>query len=273
MGSAARVFEFIDLKPTIPLTGGIVLEGLQGTIEFSHVSFTYPTRPDQKVLSDFTLTVPRGKMVALCGASGSGKSTIGYLLERFYDPDSGSIKVDGIPLDVIDPSWLRRQIGYINQEPVLFATSIRENIRYGRPDATEEDVISAAQKANAHAFIEGFPEGYETLVGERGVTMSGGQRQRIAIARAILKNPSILILDEATSALDTQSEKLVQDALEKLMGGRTVLVIAHRLSTIQNADVIVVMSKGNILEVGTHKELMKKKARYFSLYNQLAENV
>ncbi|KAJ3123038.1 ATP-binding cassette, sub-B (MDR TAP), member 8 [Nowakowskiella sp. JEL0407] len=278
--SAGRVFEYIELKPKIPISGGIQLKELNGVVEFDDVGFSYPTRPDAKVLDKFSLSVPKGSIVALCGQSGSGKSTIGQLIERFYEPSEGVIKIDGVDIRKLDPTWLRSNIGYINQEPVLFATSIYENIRYGRPNATKEEVLDAARQANAADFIEKFPNGYETLVGERGVTLSGGQKQRIAIARAILKNPSILILDEATSALDTQSELLVQQALDKLMKGRTTLVIAHRLSTIQNADLIVVMSgkgiqdrkSGNILEMGTHRTLISKRGVYFKLYNQLQQS-
>ncbi|CAG8563563.1 3212_t:CDS:10 [Paraglomus brasilianum] len=263
--SANRVFEFIHTEPTIPLAGGIEPDHVKGDLEFRNVNFRYPTRPDQLILKNFNLRIPSGTMVALCGPSGSGK------IERFYDPDAGEIILDNISLPSLDPSWLRRHIGYINQEPVLFATTIYENIRYGKPDASREEVEEAARKANAADFIEGFPAGYDTVLGERGVTLSGGQRQRIAIARAILKDPKILILDEATSALD-QSEKLVQEALDKLMKGRTVVVIAHRLSTIQSADLIVVMGRnvGNVIEQGTHRELLKKKGAYFRLYNQLA---
>ncbi|CAG8541782.1 1272_t:CDS:10 [Paraglomus occultum] len=281
--SANRVFEFIHTEPTIQLTGGIEPEHVKGDLEFLNVDFRYPTRPDQVILKNFSLRIPSGTMVALCGPSGSGKpvmsdlttfnqkSTVAALIERFYDPDAGEIILDSVPLSSLDPSWLRRHIGYINQEPVLFATTIYENIRYGKPDATRKEVEEAARKANAADFIEGFPAGYETVLGERGVTLSGGQRQRIAIARAILKDPKILILDEATSALD-QSEKLVQEALDKLMKGRTVVVIAHRLSTIQSADLIVVMGRniGNVIEQGTHHGLLKKKGAYFRLYNQLA---
>ncbi|KAJ3095270.1 ATP-binding cassette, sub-B (MDR TAP), member 8 [Phlyctochytrium planicorne] len=289
-GSAARVFEYIDHPAKIPVDSGErPFSGMTGKIEFKDVTFSYPTRPGQTILQDFNLTVPVGKVVALCGPSGSGKSTIGQLIERFYDTDRGAVLIDGFDVRQLDPSWIRRNVGYINQEPILFATSILENIRYGRPDATPEEVREAAHKANASSFIDSFPMGYDTVVGERGVTLSGGQKQRIAIAKnvtytttlslgAILKDPKVLILDEATSALDTQSERIVQDALEKLMKGRTVLVIAHRLSTIQAADLIVVMGsirqsggKGNIVEMGTHQELMRKRGAYHRLYNRLSE--
>ncbi|XP_022257586.1 ATP-binding cassette sub-family B member 8, mitochondrial-like isoform X2 [Limulus polyphemus] len=208
-------------------------------------------------------------MVALCGPSGGGKSTVAALLERFYDVDSGSITLDGKNLDQLDPKWLRGHVlGFINQEPVLFATTVMENIRYGRPDATDSEVVEAAKLANADEFICSFPNGYNTVVGERGVTVSGGQKQRIAIARALLKNPTVIILDEATSALDSESEKVVQEALDRVTKGRTVLVIAHRLSTIQNADIIAVLAGGLVAEVGTHKSLKKHRGLYWDLIRQ-----
>ncbi|CEJ00958.1 hypothetical protein RMCBS344292_14997 [Rhizopus microsporus] len=243
--SASRVFEFIHLQPQVPLRGGLIPDHVHGNIQFRDIDFSYPSRPQHKVLNGFSLDIPQGTTVALCGPSGSGKSTIASLLERFYEPTAGNVYLDGEELRTLDPSWLREHIGFINQEPVLFATSILENIRYGRPDATLEEVKEAARQANAESFIESFPDGYETIV---------------------------LILDEATSALDTQSERMVQEALDKLMRGRTVLIIAHRLSTIRKADTIVVMGKvpGNILEKGTHDELMRKQSVYFRLHNQLA---
>ncbi|KAG2174651.1 hypothetical protein INT44_006915 [Umbelopsis vinacea] len=271
VGSATRVFEFVHATPNVPLHGGVTLPYLDGNIRFDNVSFHYPTRQEQQVLENFTLDIPQGTMVALCGPSGSGKSTVAALLERFYEPCDGQILIDGTPLNVMDPSWIRQQIGFINQEPVLFAASIADNIRYGNPDATDEEVRSAARKANAETFIEAFPDGYDTMVGERGASLSGGQKQRVAIARAILKNPKILILDEATSALDTHSEKLVQEALDELMKGKTVLVVAHRLSTIRSADLIVVMGReiGNVIEKGTHEQLMKKRGMYYALHNNV----
>ncbi|CAO3592656.1 unnamed protein product [Absidia cylindrospora] len=269
--SAARVFEFIHQYPSVPLHGGHTLLNVKGDIQFDDIDFYYPTRPNHQILNGFTLQIPHATTIALCGQSGVGKSSIASLLERFYEPTHGNVYLDGHALTSLDPSSLRHHIGFINQEPILFATSILENIRYGRPDATMDEVREAARQANAANFIEDFPAGYDTVVGERGASLSGGQRQRIAIARAILKDPKILILDEATSALDTQSEKLVQEALDKLMKGRTVLVIAHRLSTIRKADLIVVMGrvKGNILEKGTHDELMANQSTYFQLHNQL----
>ena len=204
--------------------------------------------------------------MALVGSSGGGKSTVAALLERFYDiTEGGEVTIDNVNIKELDPKWMRGQcIGYINQEPVLFASSVKENIRYGRPNATDQEVYEAAKAANAHDFITNFPEGYNTMVGERGVQISGGQKQRIAIARALLKNPAILVLDEATSALDAESEKIVQDALDTVCKGRTVLVIAHRLSTIQNADLIAVVSKGKIVELGNHQELKRKRDGIYS---------
>ncbi|XP_070382186.1 mitochondrial potassium channel ATP-binding subunit [Dermacentor albipictus] len=268
IAAGSRIFELIDLKSEVAITGAkqLNLSTLRGDVEFRHVYFAYSTRPDQTVLEDVSLKLPAGKIVAICGPSGSGKSTIAALLERFYDVTGGSITLDGHDLKELDPDWLRRNvIGLIRQEPLLFATTIKENIRYGKPDATDEEVYSAAKQANAHDFIMSFPRQYDTVVGERGITVSGGQKQRIAIARALLKNPQVLILDEATSALDTESEKVVQAALDRLSKGRTVLVIAHRLSTIRNADIIAVLLDGNIVEIGDHKSLTRLKGVYWKL--------
>lgn len=271
ISAGARVFELINLKHDVAITGTkqLDLATLRGDVEFRHVSFAYPTRPSQTVLDDVSLKLPAGKIVALCGPSGSGKSTIAALLERFYDTTEGSITIDGNDVRDLDPQWLRRNvIGFIRQEPILFATTIMENIRYGKPDATDEEVYEAARQANAHDFIQSFPRQYDTVVGERGVTVSGGQKQRIAIARALLKNPQVLILDEATSALDSESEQVVQAALDRLSRGRTVLVIAHRLSTIRNADIIAVLLDGNVVEIGDHKSLSRLKGVYWRLTHQ-----
>ncbi|KAI5710485.1 hypothetical protein M8J75_008956 [Diaphorina citri] len=259
-------FLLINLKPHISSEGGQILptENLVPEVQFNDVTFAYPTRPSQTILKDFNLRIPAGQKVAIVGSSGNGKSTIVALLERFYDVSSGNITISGVDLKHLDGTWLRGNvIGLINQEPVLFATSVRENIRYG-----DSSIEEAAKLANAHGFISEFPSGYDTVVGERGVTISGGQKQRIAIARALLKNPQILILDEATSALDNESEKLVQAALESACKGRTVLMIAHRLSTVQNADLIVVLQAGQIVEMGNHKSLLAKKGHYWTLMNQ-----
>ncbi|KAL3288226.1 hypothetical protein HHI36_002675 [Cryptolaemus montrouzieri] len=274
MASGTRVFEYMEMKPSIPLHGGLIIpeDKLKGNIEFKNVQFAYPTRSEQTVLKDFNLSIPAGKTVAIVGASGNGKSTVVALLERFYDVNGGCILLDGNDLRSLDPSWLRkRALGLISQEPILFGTSILENIRYGKPDASDEEVVKAARLANAHEFITNFPQGYSTLVGERGATLSGGQKQRIAIARALLKNPTVLLLDEATSALDTESEKIVQAALDKAQHGRTVIVIAHRLSTVQNADIIVVLHRGKIVEMGNHESLKKLKGYYWSLTYQQQE--
>ncbi|GFR30602.1 mitochondrial potassium channel ATP-binding subunit [Trichonephila clavata] len=271
LAAGARIFQYINLTPEIPLKGGRILKDweLNGEVKFNNVTFSYPSRPDQDVLKDFSLSLPPRKMVALCGLSGGGKSTVATLLERFYDVENGSITIDGHDIKSLDPSWLRGNvIGYIDQEPVLFATSVMENIRYGKPDASDAEVIEAAKLANAHEFICHFTDGYNTILGERGATVSGGQKQRIAIARALLKDPKILILDEATSALDVESEKAVQEALDYAVRGRTVLVIAHRLSTIQNADVIAVVTGGVIAEIGNHTTLTKKRGLYWNLIKQ-----
>jgi len=211
--------------------------------------------------------VPSPNRLALVGESGCGKSTTVSLLERLYLPSAGTIKLDGVPIDELEIGWLRSQIGLVSQEPTLFATTIYENIRYGKPDATKEEIEAAAKMANAHNFICSFPLGYDTPVGEKGTTLSGGQKQRIAIARALVRNPKILLLDEATSALDSESEKIVQDALDHAREGRTTIVIAHRLSTIQNADLIVVINNGTVYEEGTHETLMNNPK---SLYAMLA---
>jgi ATP-binding cassette subfamily B protein len=236
-GASERVFELIDRQPVVDAGGGKALDEVNGLVEFEGVDFSYPVRPEIKVLDDVMLRLEPGRVVALVGPSGAGKSTIAALLLRLYDPDHGSIRLDGHDLRALDASWLRTRVGTVAQEPVLFSTAIAANIRYGRPEAANTEVEAAARAANAHEFISALPEGYETEVGERGVRLSGGQKQRVAIARALLKDPPILILDEATSSLDAESESLVQDALERLMANRTSLVIAHRLSTVRNAEV------------------------------------
>lgn len=235
---------------------------LQGHVAFEEVHFSYPGRPGMEVLRGISLQARPGEQVALVGPSGAGKSTIAALLLQFYHPGSGAILFDGRPSNAYPLTQLRAQIGYVPQDVVLFGGTIRENIAYGKPGATDTEILSAAQKANAHDFIAGFPEGYDTVVGERGIKLSGGQRQRIAIARAILKNPAILILDEATSSLDNESEQLVQEALDYLMQGRTSFVIAHRLSTIRNAHQVVVIDHGKVIQTGTHATLMQQEGLY-----------
>ena len=267
-GAAKRVFEILERAPEFSSQEGATLEKIAGDVEFRDLGFSYPARKDVQVLKHLSFTMNAGQVVALVGPSGSGKTTVASLLVRLYDPTSGAVLVDGHDVKGLKPDWLRRNIGIVSQEPILISASVEENIRYGNPSATSEDVINAAKVANAHFFINQFPEGYKTLVGERGIQLSGGQKQRVAIARAVLKDPRILILDEATSALDTESEGLVQEALNRLMGGRTTLVIAHRLATIRNANRILVMESGQIMESGTHAELT---ARPESLYAKLIQ--
>jgi ATP-binding cassette subfamily B protein len=240
---------------------------MRGDVVLDGVAFAYPTRPDAPVLTGLDLHIEPGEVVALVGPSGAGKSTIAALLARMYDPQHGAVRIDGAPISELDPSALRRQIGLVAQEPILFATSIADNIRYGRPTATDDEVRAAAVAANADGFVSAFPEGYQTRVGERGVRLSGGQKQRVAIARALLKDPPILVLDEATSALDAESEHLVQEALERLMQGRTTLIIAHRLSTVRAADRVVVLDGGKVAESGTHDDLIQRRG----LYRRLVE--
>ena len=261
IGASHRVFELMEQSPVLEASGSRHVAELSGAIRFDTVSFSYPSRPDVLVLRDVDLSISSGEVVALVGASGSGKSTIAHLVSRLYDPTEGMVAVDDLDLREVLPSSLRQHVGVVSQEPLLFATSIAENIRYGNMDASEDDIREAAEAANALSFIERFPEGLDTLVGERGIQLSGGQKQRIAIARAVLGS-TILILDEATSALDTESEHLVQEALERLMKGRTTLIIAHRLSTVQGADRVIVLEDGIIQESGTHDELMRQQSTY-----------
>ncbi len=274
LAAADRVFETLDTEPDVKeKPDAIELPKVQGEICFNHVDFSYDE--DHPALIDFNLDVKPGEVVALVGPSGAGKSTVTNLLPRFYDVTDGSITIDGTDIRDVTFSSLRQQIGLVPQETMLFNASIRENILYGRLDATDEEIELAAKAANAEEFILQLPQGYDTLVGDRGNSLSGGQRQRIAIARAILKDPRILILDEATSALDTESEKIVQVALERLMEGRTSIAIAHRLSTIRDADKIVVIDHGRIVEEGTHTELLNKGGLYAHLhavqFNEKAE--
>lgn len=270
-GAAERVFELLERTPTVNADGGAVPAHIEGRVAWETVDFAYPTRADVSVLKHFSLELKPGEVVALVGPSGAGKSTIASLLYRLYDPQGGAVKLDGADLKTLDPHWLRRQIGVVAQEPLLFSASVEENIRYGRPEATAEEVERAAKLANAHGFITRFPEGYKTLVGERGVQLSGGQKQRVAIARAVLKDPRLLILDEATSALDAESEHLVREALERLMEGRTTLVIAHRLSTVKGADRVVVLDQGAVAQSGTHATLLTQDGIYRRLVEKQFE--
>ncbi|KAL0338495.1 UNVERIFIED_CONTAM: ABC transporter B family member 1 [Sesamum angustifolium] len=258
--AAAKIFRTIDHKPDVDRNSesGLELESITGQLELKNVDFSYPSRPETQILNNFSLTVPAGKTIALVGSSGSGKSTVVSLIERFYDPTSGQVLLDGHDIKTLKLRWLRQQIGLVSQEPALFATTIKENILLGRPDATLIEIEEAARVANAHSFIVKLPDGYDTQVGDRGLQLSGGQKQRIAIARAMLKNPAILLLDEATSALDSESEKLVQEALDRFMIGRTTLVIAHRLSTIRKADLVAVLQQGSVSEIGTHDDLIAR---------------
>jgi ABC-type multidrug transport system fused ATPase/permease subunit len=268
LGATQSVREILRAEGEPVVLTDIVVEPqhqLKGNVRFEDVAFSYPGRKDVPVLKGLTLNAANGEQIAIVGPSGAGKSTIASLLLHFYEPDKGTLFFDERPAASFPLSQLRRQMAFVPQEVLLFGGSIKENIAYGKPHASEEEIIAAAKSANAHLFIQQFPEQYETIVGERGIKLSGGQRQRIAIARAILKDPAILILDEATSSLDSESEQLVQEALDNLMKGRTSFVIAHRLSTIRNADKIVLIDKGVVTESGTHSELMSHNGLYRKL--------
>ncbi|CAL9701710.1 unnamed protein product [Knipowitschia caucasica] len=267
-GAGARLWELLDRTPQLPLNEGLVLDAdkMKGHLEFSDITFAYPTRKEAPIFQNLSLLVPAGSIMAVVGSSGSGKSTLVSLLLRLYDPDTGVITLDGHDIRDLNPYWLRSIIGTVSQEPVLFSCSIRDNITYSalEPSAvTTEEIYQVAKAANAYEFIQAFPKGFDTVVGEKGVLLSGGQKQRIAIARALLKNPRILLLDEATSALDAANEFLVQEALERLMEGRTVLIIAHRLSTIQNANAVAVLDQQRIAECGQHTELLSNREGLF----------
>ncbi|WP_391087292.1 ABC transporter transmembrane domain-containing protein [Vibrio sp. NH-UV-68] len=268
-GATERLIEILQVESDIvaPSSNGVSLEEVTPQIEFASVTFHYPSRPDQAALSDLSLLVEPGKVLALVGPSGAGKTTIFELLQRFYDPQQGSIALGGVDIKQCEPSQLRNKMALVPQQPALFSHDVYYNIRYGKPEATDEEVVAAAKKAHAHEFIDNLPNGYRSFLGERGVRLSGGQRQRIAIARAILKDPEILLLDEATSALDSESEHHVQQALEELMRGRTTIIIAHRLSTIQHADKIAVLEQGKLVDIGNHHTLLNTSP----LYQRLVE--
>lgn len=270
MASVKRVFQLLDIKPTIVnAKDAQVLPSIQGRVEFQNLSFAYE---QEAVLSEINLSVKPGEAIALVGRTGAGKSTLVNLLPRFYDPTAGQVLIDGHDLKNVTLESLRRQIAIVPQEIALFQGTIKENIGYGKPDATEAEIIAAAKNANAHSFISALPNGYATEVGERGAKLSGGERQRIAIARAVLRDPRILILDEATSSLDAETEVLIREALEKLMRGRTTFIIAHRLYTVEKVDRVVVLEKGRIAEIGPHRELLAKGGLYKHLYEIQLQN-
>ena len=270
--SAERVFSILDTSPDIAdKPDAINIDSFSNQIEFNNVEFKYEN--GDAVLTDVSFSIPKGKVVALVGPSGAGKSTVADLIPRFYDVRSGAILIDGINVRNAKVAHLRNQMGIVTQETILFDETIEFNITYGVEDYSQEELYKAAKAANAYDFILDQPNGFQTIIGEKGVKLSGGQRQRLAIARAILRNPPILILDEATSSLDTESERKVQDALENLMKNRTVIVIAHRLSTIRNADQIIVLDKGQIIEKGSHQALYISKGFYYKLHNMQFENL
>ena len=265
--AAGKIYRIIERIPDIDSSSeeGKKPSTLEGHIKFENVFFNYPSRKDVKILKGLTIEIPKGKTVALVGSSGCGKSTCIQLVQRFYDPISGKVSIDGNDIKDLNIGWLRDRIGVVGQEPVLFDLSIKENIRLGNMSASDEDIERAVKQANAYNFIEKLPKKYDTMVGEGGTQLSGGQKQRIAIARALVRNPQILLLDEATSALDTESEKVVQAALDNAREGRTTIVVAHRLSTIRTADTIVAFEEGKVKEIGTHNELMNNKDLYYNL--------
>lgn len=269
--AAARVFQLLDRKPQIDTNPavGLKLNQVEGSLQMREAEFSYPTRRDVQILNRLNLSIKTGESIALVGESGCGKSTVVQLIQRLYDLDSGSLELQGTNIESLNLPYVRSKLGIVSQEPVLFDRSIAENIQYGDNEraVTMEEVIAAARKANIHEFVSALPEGYETRVGGKGSQLSGGQKQRVAIARVLVRNPRILLLDEATSALDTESEKVVQDALDKAQMGRTSITIAHRLSTIKNVDQIYVIEKGEIVESGRHQELIEQGGTYCRFWN------
>ena len=269
--AAARVFQLLDRKPKIDTNPavGLKLNQVEGSLKIRQAEFSYPTRRDVQILNRLNLSIKTGESIALVGESGCGKSTVIQLIQRLYDLDSGSLELQGTNIESLNLPYVRSKLGIVSQEPVLFDRSIAENIQYGDNEraVTMEEVIAAARKANIHEFVSALPEGYETRVGGKGSQLSGGQKQRVAIARVLVRNPRILLLDEATSALDTESEKVVQDALDKAQMGRTSITIAHRLSTIMNVDQIYVIEKGEIIECGRHEELIGQGGSYSRFWN------
>lgn len=274
MIAAARVFQLLDRKPCIDTnpTVGLKLNEVEGNVAIKDAEFCYPTRPNTKILNRLQLSIKNGESIALVGESGCGKSTVIQLIQRLYDLENGSIELENHNIESLNLPFVRSKLGIVSQEPVLFDRTIAENIQYGDNQriVSMEEVIEAARRSNIHSFVSSLPSGYDTKVGNKGTQLSGGQKQRVAIARALVRNPRILLLDEATSALDTESEKVVQDALDAAQMGRTSITIAHRLSTIKDADQIYIIEKGEIVENGTHEKLLQSKGRYFKLWNNSA---